>query len=99
MITTIVSVQVKADCIDGFIEATRLNHMASVQESGNFRFDVAQNVEHPTHFVLYEAYTTEAAALEHKSTAHYAAWRDSVASMMAQPRQGVKFNLLFPDHA
>ena len=96
MHTTIVYVHVKPDCIDAFIEATRLNHLASVQESGNRRFDVLQSSEDPGRFVLYEAYRTAADAAAHKQTSHYLAWRDAVADMMAEPRQGMGYKGLLP---
>ena len=38
----------------------------------------------------------EAAAKAHKDTAHYLAWRDAVADMMAEPRRGEPLNGLFP---
>ena len=96
MHVTLVHVHVKPEAIDDFIDACRLNHEGSVAESGNRRFDVLQDAEDPGHFVLYEAYLTEADAKAHKQTAHYAAWRETVADMMAQPRQGLPFRGLFP---
>ncbi len=93
---TIVHVYVKPGHIDDFIEATRLNHEASVQESGNRRFDVMQQQDDPAKFVLYEAYVDEQAASQHKQTAHYLQWRETVAAWMAQPRQGIVHNGLFP---
>lgn len=96
MQVTLVHVQVVPDKLDAFIEATRQNHMASVQESGNRRFDVLQDPEDPTHFILYEAYASEEDAAAHKQTAHYLAWRDAVAGWMAEPRRGVPMNGLFP---
>lgn len=96
MIVTIVHVYVKQEFIPDFIEATRENHEHSVQEAGNFRFDVLQDANVPGKFVLYEAYESEATAAAHKETAHYLKWRDTVAPMMAQPREGIKHQLLFP---
>jgi autoinducer 2-degrading protein len=93
---TLVHVQVKPDHIDDFIAATRLNHEASIRESGNRRFDVLQSPEKPTQFILYEAYATAEDAAAHKETAHYLAWRDMVADWMAEPRQGVRYNGLLP---
>ncbi len=43
MQVTLVHVHVKPEFIPAFIEATRLNHEASVQEPGNRRFDVLQD--------------------------------------------------------
>ncbi len=96
MHVTLVHVTVKHAHIDEFIEATRKNHEASVKEAGNRRFDVLQSPEHPEQFVLYEAYTCAADAAAHKETAHYLAWRDTVAGWMAAPRQGVPYTGLLP---
>ena len=96
MHVTLVHVAVKPAHIDDFIAATRRNHEASVQESGNRRFDVLQSPDDPGQFVLYEAYATAEDARAHKQTAHYLAWRDAVADWMAEPRRGVPYNGLFP---
>jgi autoinducer 2-degrading protein len=76
--------------------AAQLQRVASVREPGNRRFDVLQNPEDAGHFILYEAYVSAEAAAAHKQTAHYAQWRDNVATMMAAPRQGVPMTGLFP---
>jgi len=96
MHVTLVQVQVKPHHIDDFIAATRLNHEASIQESGNRRFDILQSPENPGHFILYEAYASADDAAAHKQTAHYLTWRDTVADWMAEPRQGVRYDGLFP---
>jgi autoinducer 2-degrading protein len=96
MHVTLVHVRVKPEHIDDFIAATRLNHEASVRETGNRRFDVLQSPENPGQFILYEAYASAEDAAAHKETAHYLAWRDMVADWMAEPRQGVLYHGLFP---
>lgn len=96
MHVTLVHVQVKPEFIDDFIAATRLNHQASIQEAGNRRFDVLQAPDNPAQFILYEAYASAEDAAAHKQTAHYLAWRDMVADWMAEPRQGVRYDGLFP---
>jgi autoinducer 2-degrading protein len=96
MHVTLVHVSVLPDHIDDFIQATRLNHEASVQEPGNRRFDVLQSPDDPAQFLLYEAYASTADAAAHKQTAHYLAWRDTVVDWMAAPRRGVPFRGLFP---
>jgi len=72
------------------------NQPPAVAEPGNQRFDVLQDAADPTHFVLYEAYASEQDARAHKETPHYASWRETVANMMARPREGVPFKGLFP---
>jgi autoinducer 2-degrading protein len=96
MHVTLVHVRVVPDSEDAFAEACRLNHEASTQEPGNRRFDVLQDAQDPCRFVLYEAYVDEAAAKAHKETAHYHAWRDTVAPMMAEARRGVFYHGLYP---
>lgn len=88
MFVTIVDVWVKPDQVEAFIAASELNHLASVQEPENLRFDILQSAEDPGKFVLYEAYQTEAGAAAHKQTEHYLKWRETVADMMAKPRAG-----------
>ncbi len=96
MQVTIVHVSVKPQHIDDFIEASRLNHEASIQEPGNRRFDVLQSADNPAQFVLYEAYASAAEAAHHKETEHYKQWRETVADWMAEPRNGVAYNGLYP---
>jgi len=97
MYITIVDVVVKPEHIADFIEATRLNHLASVEEQGNRRFDVLQSDQSIQNFVLYEAYNSEDDAREHKKTAHYLNWRETVADWMEQPRSGMTYSGLFPE--
>lgn len=89
MHVTLVYVHVKAQHVDEFIAATRANHEDSVKEPGNLRFDVVQQADDPSRFVLYEAYRSAEDAAAHKQTAHYMRWREQVADWMAEPRQGV----------
>ncbi len=96
MHVTLVHVHVKPEHIDDFIAATRLNHEASVRELGNRRFDVLQSPDNPSQFILYEAYASAEDAADHKQTAHYLAWRDTVTDWMAEPRRGVHYDGLFP---
>lgn len=99
MVIVHVQVRVKADCVEAFKTATFANARASVQEPGIARFDVVQQLDDPTRFVLVEVYrNTEAPAL-HKETGHYATWRDTVASMMAEPRTSVRYSPVHPDPA
>mgnify|MGYP003345960239 CR=1 FL=1 len=99
MLIVHVQVHVKPECVAAFMDATLANARASLQEPGIARFDVAQQADDPTKFVLVEAYRTAAAPAQHKETAHYATWRDTVAPMMAVPRMSVKFGNVFPDDA
>jgi len=96
MHVTLVHIHVKPEAVTDFIAACRENHEHSVQEPGNRRFDVLQDPADPTRFVLYEAYASADDAAAHKGTAHYLKWRDTVATMMAEPRQGIGYTGLYP---
>jgi (4S)-4-hydroxy-5-phosphonooxypentane-2,3-dione isomerase len=96
MIVTCVHVHVKPDEVMNFINATVENHKESIRELGNLRFDLIQQANDPCRFVIYEAYESELFAAEHKNTEHYLKWRDSVADLMAEPRQGIKYNIIEP---
>lgn len=93
---TLVHIRVKPESLGAFIAATRANHLASVDEPGNRRFDVLQSPEDATRFILYEAYASAADAAAHKETAHYLAWRETVATMMAEARRGEPMNGILP---
>jgi autoinducer 2-degrading protein len=96
MIVTCVYVTVNRDKVGMFIEATKANHLESVKEPGNLRFDLIQLAEDPCKFMLYEAYKSETDSVNHKTTDHYKKWRDQVESYMAEPRRGVKYNIIEP---
>ena len=92
-----VHVHVKSEFVEAFKQASLENASNSVKEEGVARFDVVQQADDPTRFVLVEVYKTTDAQSAHKETAHYLAWRDTVAEMMAEPRQGIKYSNIFPD--
>lgn len=97
MLILIVNIQVKPEFIEAFKTATLANARASKQEPGLARFDVVQQADDPTRFVLIEAYRSPAGHAAHRETAHYATWRDTVNPMMATTRTSVKCANLFPD--
>lgn len=99
MLCVHVHIHVKPECVEAFKTATLANARASVQEPGVVRFDVVQQADDPTRFVLVEVYRDAEANIAHKGTEHYPVWRDVVASMMAEPRISVKFNTVFPGDA
>lgn len=92
-----VHVHVKPEAVDAFRAASIENAENSVKELGVARFDVIQQEDDPTRFVLVEVYRTPNDPARHKETTHYQRWRDAVAEMMAEPRTSVKYTNLFPD--
>lgn len=96
MLIVHVSVFVEPHFVEAFKTATVENARQSRQEPGIARFDVVQQSDDPTRFVLIEVYRSSDAAAAHKETKHYQVWRDTVAEMMAQPRSSTKFANVFP---
>lgn len=96
MLVVHVHVRVKPEFIEAFKQASTANARESLKEPGIARFDLVQHEDDPSRFVLVESYRTADAPAAHKATAHYAAWRDAVAPMMAEPRSSEKFRSVFP---
>ncbi len=97
MYAVCVTVQVKADNIQAFVEATLENARQSrLTEPGNVRFDVLQAETEPTRFFLYEVYREKEDFVRHQQTPHYLRWKETVGPWMAVPRQGVRHLSLFP---
>jgi autoinducer 2-degrading protein len=92
----LVHVHVKPEFVEVFKQASIENASNSIKEPGIARFDVIQQMDDTTKFILVEIYKTAEATGAHKETTHYAKWRDAVAEMMAEPRQGIKYTNIFP---
>ena len=90
-----VHVHIKSDQVDAFKIATQDNARNSAQEPGVLRFDVLQQSDDPTRFLLIEIYKTPDDQLKHRETVHYLRWRDAVAVMMVEPRTAVKYSEIF----
>jgi len=96
MYIVLVHTHIKPEFLDAFRAASIENARNSILEPGISRFDVIQEVEDLTRFILVEVYRTPEDNAKHKETAHYARWRDTVAEMMAEPRKGIKYSNVFP---
>jgi quinol monooxygenase YgiN len=97
MLIVHVHVRVKPEFVEQFKKATVENARSSVQEPGIARFDVVQQQDDLTRFVLVEVYRTSDAPALHRETAHYLAWRDRVETMIAEPRTRATYSAVFPD--
>src|SRR3954469_437605 len=97
MLVVHVQVHLKPEYVEAFKQASRANARESIKEPGIARFDVVQQQDDPSRFVLVEVYRTPDAPAAHKGTKHYQTWRDTVAPMMAEPRASTKFNNIFPN--
>jgi len=92
-----VQVHVKPEFVESFRHATIENARNSIHEAGIARFDIIQQQDDPSRFVLVEVYRDTKAQANHKETPHYIKWRDSVAAMMAETRTSIKYTNIFPD--
>ena len=97
MLISVVSIHVKPDMLDAFIEATNENGLNSRLEEGIARFDFLQQLDDPTRFTLVEVFWNEDAPAKHRETAHFLKWRDSVADMLVEPRVNIKHRNISPD--
>jgi quinol monooxygenase YgiN len=88
---------VKPEFVEPFKAACIENARNSVQEPGIARFDVCQQQDDPTRFVLVEVYRTPDDPAGHKQTAHYAAWAETVADWLVEPRGKIVYDNIFPD--
>ena len=88
---------VRPDQVEAFKSATLANARNSVKEAGIARFDVLQQSDDPTRFVLVEVYRTKADTDKHKETTHYNRWRESVEAMQVEPRSKLVYENIFPD--
>ena len=88
---TFVHVHVKEGSEHAFLAASRNNAENSRQEPGVTRFDVLQQLDDPTRFVLVEGYVSEDAVTAHRQTDHYATWRAAVDDIMAEPRHATRY--------
>jgi autoinducer 2-degrading protein len=103
MYVVVVSVRIAPGQGAAFLRATQLNHEGTRRtEPGNLRYDVLRLAApaaegEPEQFLLYEVYRTPEDFAAHQQTPHYLAWRDAVAPLLAEPRQGVRYVSVYPD--
>jgi autoinducer 2-degrading protein len=81
-----VYIHIKPEYIEAFKEAS----------IDNARFDVIQQADDPTRFILVEVYRTPEDPAKHKETAQYNQWREIAEPMMAEARTRTIFSNVFP---
>jgi len=88
VIALVVSLRVKEDRLEPFLEAMRENaHRTFADEAGCQYFDVTQDREDPLHFIFYELYMDEAAVQAHRAAPHFADWRKAAAECVVAGSQ------------
>ena len=99
MFVQFVHIRIKPGRVEEFLEVFRINFDGTRAEPGNYRFDVLQDPEDDHHFVIYEAFESEAAVDEHRKTPHYAETVAGLEALMEGPRQKDFYRMVMPDHA
>jgi autoinducer 2-degrading protein len=85
-----VYIHIKPEFVDAFKKISIAN------EPGIARFDVIQQVDDPTRFMLLEVYQNVDAPALHRETQHYKTWKEAAEGMMVEPRTRLIFNNIFP---
>ena len=96
MIIKSVTMFIKSERIDSFIEATIENQKNSIKEDGVIRFDVLQCKDDKSSFMFYEVYKTEEAVEQHTKTKHFVKWNDTVTPWFAKSRDRVLYSVIAP---
>ncbi len=92
-----VFLHVKPEYVEAFKAATVENARNSVHEAGIARFDVIQQADDPTRFVLVEFYRSNDARTQHRETDHFLMWRDTITDMLVTPLTRTEYVNIFPD--
>ena len=77
MFVMLVKLQVKPELVDEFKAAILNNAALSIErDPGCLRFDVLQQTDDPTRWVLYEVYDKEQAWVDHRAAPHFLAFME-----------------------
>jgi (4S)-4-hydroxy-5-phosphonooxypentane-2,3-dione isomerase len=77
MFVMLVKLQVKPELVNDFKAAILKNAELSVErDPGCVRFDVLQQPDDPTHWLLYEVYDKEQAWVDHRQAPHFLAFME-----------------------
>lgn len=99
MLVAMIYIHVKPESVDAFRQASIENAKNSIREPGIARFDLIQQADDPTRFMLVEVYRDTDGPARHRETAHYKTWREGVEPMMAEPRMRTVYQSVYPDEA
>lgn len=99
MYVVCVTILVKPQHAEQFVEATLDNAKNTRKEPGNLRFDVLRAEDDSARFFLYEAYHRKEDFAIHQQTEHYFRWKNAVADWMREPRQGIRHQSIFYENS
>lgn len=87
---------VKEECIDRFKEITIENAQNSLKEEGVVRFDVIQQQDNNSQFMLQEIYLSPSEQLKHRDSEHFKKWKSEVSDLLVHGYSFVKYDNVFP---
>ena len=87
---------VKKECIDKFKEISKENAENSLREEGIVRFDVMQEQDNNSRFILQEIYLSPGEQLKHRETEHFKKWKSQVNDLLVEEYTFIKYTNLFP---
>jgi autoinducer 2-degrading protein len=91
MFVAAVHVFVKPEAMDDFMELIRLDQEGTLAEPGCVRFDVVRSVDDPNEFLIWEVYLDEEAAAFHKTTPHYAEFKEKMPALASKDRYADRY--------
>jgi quinol monooxygenase YgiN len=97
MFVVYIYIQVKPQFVEEFKKLCTENAQNSIKEPGIKRFDVLQQSDNPTHFVLVEAYLDESGVVHHKQTIHYNKWKSEAERMLVGERTRTRYVPIWPE--
>jgi quinol monooxygenase YgiN len=97
-IALFVSLKVKPDQRDRFLQVAEDDSTSSVRDEGGgcLRFDVYQDNEDQNRFYFHEVYRDQAALDAHRTMPHYERWAKASAEVLAEPAERHVYTVLFP---
>lgn len=95
MIIVVIRVKVNPNQVSDFQKLTFANAQDRTNSTGNLRFEVYQQTEDPTHFVMIEVFQTQADIDAYYATESYQAWHATTADMIVD-LAGDDYIQLFP---
>jgi len=91
MIVQVVYLEVQTDKMESFLAEVLTNAQASRGEAGVIQFDVIQQIDDPSRFMLYEVYQDEAALEAHRHTPHFKRWVERGVPLLRGERVRVMY--------
>lgn len=78
-----------------FLQKTLECALATQKENGNVRYDILQNEDDPSCFIVYEVYRTKDDFLFHRETPHSKKWKLETESIIAKPRERIRCHSIY----